>query len=86
MYRAPASSGVATGFLMLIILVWGALYISGCTDSLSDPGFDLIPSVEDVEIEMATDPDMTAALVEDVSSSMSDDMTAEAAVEIPTAG
>ena len=85
MYRAPASSSGATGFLMLIILVWGALYISGCSDSPSDPGFDVIPSIEDVEIEMATDPDMTAALVEDVSSSMGANMTAAAAVEISTA-
>ena len=85
MYRAPASSSGPTGFLMMIILLWGALYISGCTDSPSDPSFDLIPSIEDAEIEMATDPDMTAALVEDVSSSMSANMTAEAASEISTA-
>ncbi len=85
MYRAPATNNGATGFLMLIFLVWGALYITGCTDSPSGLDFDVIPTVEDVEIEMATDPDMTAALVEDVSSSMSANMTAEAAVEISTA-
>ena len=38
MYRAPASSNGATGFLMLIFLLWGALYISGCTDTPSDLG------------------------------------------------
>ena len=85
MYRAPASSSGAAGFLMLIFLLWGALYVSGCTDTPSDLGFDELPPMEDVEIEMATDPDLTAALIEDVSSSMSANMTAAAAVEISTA-
>ena len=85
MYRAPASSSGATGFLMLIFLLWGALYVSGCTDTPSDLDFDVIPPMEDVEIEMATDPDLTAALIEDVSSSMSANMTAAASVEISTA-
>jgi hypothetical protein len=70
---------------MLIFLLWGALYLSGCTDTLTDPDFDLIPAMEQVEIEMATDPDLTAALIEDVSISMSANMTAEASVEISTA-
>jgi len=68
----------------LIFLLWGALYVSGCTDTPSDLGFDDIPPMEDVEIEMATDSDMTAALIEDVSSSMSTNMTAAATVEIST--
>ncbi len=85
MYRAPASNSGATGFLMLIFLLWGAVYISGCTDMPSDPGFDDIESMADVEIEMATDPDLTAAIIEDVSSSMSVNMTAAASVEISTA-
>ena len=85
MYRAPASSSGAAGFLMLIFLLWGALYVSGCTDTPSDLGFDELPPMEDLEIEMATDPDLTAALIEDVSSSMSANMTAAAAVEISTA-
>ena len=85
MYRAPASSSGAAGFLMLIFLLWGALYVSGCTDTPSDLGFDELPPMEDVEIEMATDPDLTAALIEDVSSSMSANMTAAAAVEISMA-
>ena len=85
MYRAPASSSGAPGYLMLILLVWGVLYLGGCTDTPSDLGFDLIPPMEDVEIEMATDPDLTAALIEDVSSSMSANMTAAASVEISTA-
>ena len=37
---------------MLIFLLWGALYIGGCTDTPSDPGFDEMPPMEDVEIEM----------------------------------
>ena len=28
MYKAPATSNGATGFLMLIFLLWGALYIA----------------------------------------------------------
>jgi hypothetical protein len=78
MYRAPASNSSGTGFLMLMLLVFGALYFSGCTDSPSDLGFDEIPPMEDVEIEMATDPDLTVALIEDVSSSMSANMTTAA--------
>ena len=85
MYRAPASSSGAPGYLMLILLVWGVLYLGGCTDTPSDLGFDLIPPMEDVEIEMATDPDLTSALIEDVSSSMSANMTAAASIEISTA-
>ena len=50
MYRAPASSNGAAGFLMLIFLLWGALYVSGCTDTPSDLGFDELPPMEDVEI------------------------------------
>ena len=85
MYRAPASRTGAAGYVMLIVVLWGVLYLAGCTDTPSDPNFDSIPPMEDVEIEMATDPDLTAALVEDVSSSMSANMTAAAAVEISTA-
>ena len=85
MYRAPASRTGAAGYVMLIVVLWGILYLGGCTDTPIDPSFDSIPPMEDVEIEMATDPDLTAALVEDVSSSMSANMTAAAAVEISTA-
>ena len=85
MYKATATNSGATGFLMFIFLLWGAIYVSGCTDSPTDLGFDDMPPVEDVEIEMATDVDLTAALIEDVTSSMSANMTTAAAVEISTA-
>jgi hypothetical protein len=70
---------------MFIFLMWGAIYMVGCTDTPSDPGFDAMPPVEDVEIELATDPDLTASLIEDVSSSMTANMTAAASLEISTA-
>ena len=85
MYRAPASSSGAPGILMLIVLIWGAIYLSGCTDLPTDPTFDEIPPIDDAEVEMATDPDLTASLIEDVSSSMTANMTAAAAAEISTA-
>ena len=85
MYRAPASSSGAPGFLMLIVILWGALQLAGCTDTPSDPGFDKVPPIADIEIELATDPDLTASLIEDVSSSMNANMTAAASVEIATA-
>ena len=85
MYRSPAHSSRASGYLMLLFLLWGAFYVSGCTDTPSDPGFDTVPPMEDAEIEMATDPDLTAALIEDVTSSMSTNMTSVAALEISTA-
>ena len=50
MHRAPATNSTATGFLMLMFLVFGALYFSGCTDSPSDLGFDEMPPMEDMEI------------------------------------
>jgi hypothetical protein len=70
---------------MMIIILWGALHVAGCTDTPSDPGFDDLPSIDDVEIDMATDPDLTASLIEDVSSSMNANMTAAASLEISTA-
>jgi len=85
MYRSPAHSSRTSGYLMLLFLFWGAFYVSGCTDTPSDPGFDTVPPMEDAEIEMATDPDLTAALIEDVTSSMSANMTSVAALEISTA-
>ena len=33
MYRAPASSSGAAGCLMFIFLLWGAVYMAGCTDT-----------------------------------------------------
>ena len=85
MYRAPASSSGAPGFLMLIVILWGALHLAGCTDTPSDPGFDNVPPIADIEIELATDPDLTASFIEDVASSINANMTAAAAVEIATA-
>jgi hypothetical protein len=85
MYRSPAHSSRASGFLTLIFLLWGIFYLSGCTDTPSDPGFETVPLMEDAEIEMATDPDLTAALIEDVTSSMSANMTSVASLEISTA-
>ena len=69
----------------LIFLIWVAVYMSGCTYLPTDPTFDDIPPIDDVEVEMATDPDLTASLIEDVSSSMTANMTAAAAAEISTA-
>jgi hypothetical protein len=85
MYRAPASRSGAPGFLMLIVILWGAVNLTGCTDTSSNPELDNMPPVEDVEIELATDPDLTASLIEDVSSSMAANMTTAASVEIVTA-
>lgn len=62
MYRAPTSSGGATGFLMLLFILWGAFYVSGCAETPSDPGFDNLPPVGDVEIELATAMTSAAAL------------------------
>jgi hypothetical protein len=85
MYRSPASSSGAPGFLMLMVILWGAIHMAECTDTPSDPELDNMPPVEDVEIEFATDTDLTASLIEDVSSSMVTNMTAAASVETVTA-
>ncbi len=85
MYRAPASQSGAPGIVMLIVLIWAAIYIAGCTDLPTDPGFEAVQSTADLEVEMATDPDLTASLIEDVSISMSANMTATASAEISTA-
>jgi len=70
---------------MLIVLLWGAAHMAGCTDTPSDPELVDMPPVEDVKIELATDPDLTASLIEDVSSSMAANMTIAASLEIVTA-
>lgn len=84
MYRAPTSTSRAPGFVMLIVLLWGGFYITGCTDVPTDPNFEE-SSMTAAEVQMATDPDLTTTLVEDVSSSMSANMTAAASSEISTA-
>ena len=70
---------------MVIVILSGALHLAGCTDTPSDPGFDEMPPMEDVEIEMATDPDLTASLIEDIFISMTPNMTTGASVKISTA-
>jgi hypothetical protein len=87
MYTAPATNNRATRWPTLVFLMWGAMYVAGCTDLPTDPGSEAVPLLEisDAEIEMATDPDLTAALLEDVSGAMSANMTAEASTEISTA-
>ena len=44
MYRAPSSSGGASGFLMLLFMLVGAVYVAGCPVQLSanmpTPGSD----------------------------------------------
>ena len=92
MYRTPASHDGAAPiifierlFLMLTIAIWTAFVFTGCTDLPTDPGFDDMPSIGDVEVERATDPDLTASLIEDVTSSMMANMTVTAATEISTA-
>ena len=40
MYRAPTSQSGAPGIVMLIVLVWGVIYVTGCTDLPTDPSFD----------------------------------------------
>ena len=98
MYRVPASRGepwttrnstindkfgwMDATRLVLLALVF-ALYASGCTDLPTDPNFESL--MAEAELEMATDPDLTASLIEDVSSSMFANMTAAAAAEISTA-
>ena len=72
-------------FFGLIFLIWAAIYVSGCTDLPTDPAFDEVQSMADLQVEMATDPDLTASLIEDVSTSMTANMTAAAAAEISMA-
>ena len=92
MYRTPASHDGTAGtisverlFLILTLVVWTAFFVTGCTDLPTDPAFGETLSIGDVEVEMATDPDLTASLIEDVSISMTANMTAEAATAISTA-
>ena len=48
MYRAPASQSGAPGIVMLIVLIWAAIYLAGCTDLPTDPGFEEIQSTADL--------------------------------------
>ena len=40
MYRSPTSSGGSSGFLMVLFLLWGAFYLTGCADVATSPAFD----------------------------------------------
>lgn len=68
MYRAPNSGGASRGFLALILLTLGALYLSGCSDSATDPIGDDDPIVDPLELEIAIDPDLFTAATEEIES------------------
>ncbi|RMH20447.1 MAG: hypothetical protein D6701_03780 [Gemmatimonadetes bacterium] len=75
---------------MLIFLLWGAFYLAGCADTPVDPGFDdTLPPVETVdeaELELAIDPDLVEAAIQDVEATVGlSASAAEAYVEIQRA-
>jgi hypothetical protein len=86
MYRSPktASSG-ASGFVMLLFILWGALYVAGCADVSTGTGLDLPESSDPVEIELAVNEELTSLLVEDISNTLGPDITAPASLLLNTA-
>lgn len=68
MYRSPNNGGASRGFLALFLLVLGALYLSACSDSATDPAFDSEPLVDQLELEIAIDPDLISAATEGIES------------------
>jgi len=87
MYRSPrtASTGGASGFLMFIFLLWGALYVSGCADASSGTGLDLPTENDPLEMELAVNDDLSSLLVDDVVNTLGPDLTSAASLEIDAA-
>lgn len=68
MYRSPSSSGGGSGLLILLFLLWGAFYLTGCADVATSPAFDEFeefPSstVELEDLELTIDPDIVMSVV-----------------------
>jgi hypothetical protein len=86
MYRSPktASSG-ASGFLMLLFILWGALYVAGCADTSGGVGIDLPEANDPAEIQLAIDEELSSLLIDDVSNTIGSDLTGAAAFQIEAA-
>jgi len=71
MYRAPkTSSSGAPGILMLVLVLLGALYFAGCADVGTAPDLDVSEEVNGLELELATDEELAAVLLDDVESTL----------------
>ncbi len=68
MYRSPNSGGAGRGVFALIILMLGALYLTACSDSATNPGLDTEPVIDQLALEIAIDPDLNSAATEAIQS------------------
>jgi HEPN domain-containing protein len=86
MYRSPktASNG-ASGFLMLLFILWGALYVAGCADASTGMGVDMPDPQDPVEVELAVNGELSSLLIDDVSNMIGNDLTGAPAVFIQNA-
>ncbi|MCH7562256.1 MAG: hypothetical protein IH968_00410 [Gemmatimonadetes bacterium] len=93
MYRSPSSSGGGSGFLMLLFLLWGAFYLTGCADVATSPAFDEFeefeefpdPTVQLEDLELTIDPDIVMAVIADVEAELGPNPSAVALNEIQDA-
>lgn len=93
MYKSPKPSGGGSGFLMLLFLLWGAFYLSGCADMATSPAFDEFEEVEELpsptvelgDLELTIDPDIVMAVIADVEAELGPNPSAVALNEIQDA-
>lgn len=68
MYRSPNTRGAGRGFLASLTLMLGALYLGACSDSVTNPAIDTDPIVDQLELEIAIDPDLISTATEAIQS------------------
>ncbi len=90
MYKSRKSSGGGSGFLLLLFLLWGAFYLTGCADVATSPAFDgfeelASPTVELEDLELTIDPDIVMSVIADVEAELGPTPSAVALNEIQNA-
>ncbi|GMR12581.1 MAG: hypothetical protein BMS9Abin29_0771 [Gemmatimonadota bacterium] len=90
MYKSPRPSGGGSGFLMLLLVLWGAFYLAGCADVATSPAFDEfedLPSstVEFEDLDLTIDPDIVTSVILDIESELGPNPSAVALKEVQDA-
>ena len=93
MYRSPSASGGGSGFLMLLFLLWGAFYLTGCEDVATSPAFDEFEEFEQFpgstaeleDLELTIDSDIVMSVIANVEAELGPNPSAVALNEIQEA-
>jgi len=85
MYRAPSTGSAGSGLLKLLAVFLGLMYLTACGDVGVAPELEFPADIDPVELEMATDAELTSALVEDVANTLAAAGEALAVAELQSA-